>query len=45
MLALRSLGEEVEVRAGIEPAHRGFADRSVTTSPSHLVSKKLLNST
>ncbi len=26
----------VEVRAGIEPAHVGFADRSVTTSPSHL---------
>lgn len=25
----------LEVRAGIEPAHRGFADPSVTTSPSH----------
>ncbi len=25
----------LEVQAGIEPAHRGFADRSVTTSPLH----------
>ena len=24
----------LEARAGIEPAHRGFADRCVTTSPS-----------
>ncbi len=25
-----------EVRAGIEPAHRGFADPGVSTSPPHL---------
>lgn len=27
----------LEVQAGIEPAHGGFADRSVTTSPLHHV--------
>jgi hypothetical protein len=26
-------GKSVEVRAGVEPAHGGFADRSVPTSP------------
>ena len=26
-----------EAWAGIEPAHRGFADRSVTTSPPRLI--------
>ena len=35
----RELGKSqvFEVRAGIEPAHRGFADPSVSTSPSHRV--------
>lgn len=27
-------GQQIEAGAGVEPAHGGFADRSVTTSPS-----------
>ena len=32
-IPFRHLGMEVQM--GIEPMHRGFADRSVTTSPLH----------
>gem|GEM_PF-3710585 len=31
---LSNLFEELEARAGIEPAHKGFAVPRVTTSPS-----------
>ena len=35
----------VEAWAGIEPAHGGFADRSVTTSPPRLLLLRRIDST